>query len=109
MNKNRRIPVIITPILTLLVALLLVCGAGGVAVKQGFIEPPTINLTIDGVGLVAKITDVPSCPVWFISCGRVTHLANNELTYAVWVVWEPARSPRESPGARRLFAMRLVR
>ncbi|GEM_PF-3175549 len=102
-------PVIITPILILLVALLLFCGVGGVAIKQGFIEPPPLNLTIDGVGLVAKITDVPSCPVWFIPCGRVKNLANNEMAYALWIVWEPTSNPRESPGARRLFAMRLVR
>ena len=109
MKHKRRIPVIITPMLILLVGLLLLCGVGGVAIKQGAIEPPTLNWTIGGVGLIAKTTDVPSCPVWILPCGQVQHLAHNEIAYAIWVVWQPARTPTESPGARRLFAMRLVR
>jgi hypothetical protein len=108
MKHHRRMPVIITALL-LLVGMLLVCGIGGVAIKQGVIEPPALNLTINGVGVIAKITDVPSCPVWFIPCGRVQRLAAHESTYAVWVIWQPARSPNENPGAQRLFAMRLVR
>lgn len=109
MKTNRRIPLVFAPVLILLVGLLMSCGLGSVALSQGMIEPPALNWTINGVGLVAKTTNVPSCPIWLLPCGRVRHLAANETTYAMWFVWEPAKVPVQVPGARRLFAMRLVR
>jgi hypothetical protein len=96
-------------VLGLALSPLLFCGVGGLAIKQKLIEPPSVSLTIRGIGLIAKTTDVPSCTIAFLDCTQYSRLSDNEVMYAIWVVWKPARSARESPGARRLLAMRLVR
>lgn len=115
MRALRRQTLLLVTALTLLLALLLACGVGGFAVRSSAVAPPDLNLTVGGVGLVAHTTNVPSCIAWFVSCSLKPLGPGGEM-YAVWIVWDstvvPAR-PRQgqlppSPGARRLFAMRIV-
>jgi hypothetical protein len=98
-------PIWMIAALVVLLALLM-CATGGAAVRAGAVAPPELDLTVGGVGLVAKGTNVPSCTFWFAPC-RVRSLGPGGQMYAVWVVWRPATSPREQPGALRLFAMHL--
>jgi hypothetical protein len=92
--------------LTLLLGVTLVCSASGIAIRQRVVTPPEINLTIDGIGVIAHSTNVPSCALWFLPC-RVTSLGPAREMYAVWVVWKPVDGPNQEPGARRIFAMKI--
>jgi hypothetical protein len=94
-------------LITLFTGLILICGAGGTAVQQGIVEPPEIDVTIDGIGLVAHTTNVPSCAVWFVPC-EVAPLGPAREMYAVWIVWKPIRVPGDELGAKRLFAMKIA-
>lgn len=101
---QRRPPIWLIVVLASVVALIVACGSGGVAVRKGVINPPEINLTIRGIGMVAHTTNVPSCALWFTPC-RVTALGPAREMYAIWVVWRPVQNRGERPGARRIFAM----
>jgi hypothetical protein len=105
--QRARIRTWLTVLIILCSGLVLLCSAGGTAVQQGIVEPPEINVTIDGIGLVAHTTNVPSCALWFVPCD-VAPLGPAREMYAVWVVWQPVRAPGDELGAKRLFAMKIA-
>jgi hypothetical protein len=113
MRALRRQTLLLAAALALLLAILLACVVGGYAVRSSAIPPPEVSLTVGGVGVVAHTTNVPSCVAWFVSCA-LQPLGPGGRMYAVWLVWDPAPAqPRQgqqplNPGARRLFAMRIV-
>jgi hypothetical protein len=103
--RHRRAAVAAVVAATLL-TLLLACAAGGLSLRAGLFDPPEVELTIGGVGVVARTTTVPSCAITLLPCA-VRPLADGERMYAVWAVWRPRRTPADPIGARRLFAMRI--
>ena len=107
MKRQRKILILLLPPLVGLLVLILACSTFSVAVQQRRIAPPDINLTIAGVGIVANMTTVPSCAIWFVPC-EITHLDEDEDAYALWVVWRPVRLPTEQVGAKRLIMIRIV-
>jgi hypothetical protein len=104
--RQRRLRIWLILFGVLLLGVLFACGTGGIAIRQGVVKPPEINLTVRGIGVVAHTTNVPSCALWFFPC-QVTALGPAREMYAIWVVWKPVQGPGDVPGARRIFAMKI--
>ena len=95
--------VAVTIIVALLVAGMFRLGA---AIRRGEVVPPTVDLELGIVRIVAYTTHDPECPA-YTDCGPES-VAPPQAFYVVWSIYEPATA--EQPygrTARRVLAMPL--
>jgi hypothetical protein len=85
-------------ILCCLIMLLLVSG-----VRGGW--PPNYDLRVLDIGVIAGATDVPSCPLWAMSC-PLGPAVGGKQSYVIYWIWREPR-PYGSEYARPLAIIPL--
>jgi hypothetical protein len=91
-------------------AALLVAGVFGLglAIQQGAVEPPTVNLWHSGIGIVAYRTHYPDCPP-YTQCPPQS-VAPPQEYYVSWSSDEPPTADQPyGRTARRLLVVPLQR
>ena len=91
------------------VILALSCGLGAVAVRQGAITPPNLNLQLGGVRLVGITSRLPDC-TQLIALGclrqnqaRIAHI------YTLWLFVQSEPNSWNQPQVTQLLAIRVGR
>jgi hypothetical protein len=100
---KRRLPNAVTLTLTLLIVGAIVLGA---AIRRGEVVPPTLDLELGIVRIVAYTTHYPECPP-YTQCPPQS-VAPPQAFYVVWSIYEPATAEQAyGRTARRVLVMGL--
>jgi hypothetical protein len=90
-------------------ALTLSCGLGAVAVRQGVLAPPNINVELGGMRVVGITSNSPECIRLIVpGCVGLTP-ANVARIYTLWLFWQRERDSWSQPNVTQLLSVRIGR
>ena len=90
-------------------ALALSCGLGGVAMSQGIVAPPNVNLELGSMRVVGIRSNSPECMRLIIpGCGGLEP-ANVAHIYTLWLFRQNERDSWSQPNVTQLLSVRIGR
>ena len=90
-----------------LLVLLLGCTLGGLAVRTGFVAPPTIQIELGGLRLVSTASTVPDCARLLTPGCASLHPEPTVRTYTLWILTQRQPESWNGPNITQLFQMRI--
>ena len=89
--------------------LVLGCGLGGVAVRQGVLAPPNVNLELGSVRVVGIRSNSPECTRLIIPGCMGLEPVNVAHIYTLWLFRQRERDSWSQPSITQLFSVRIGR
>ena len=90
-------------------ALALACGLGNVAVRQGVLAPPNVNLEMAGMRVVGISSNSPECMRLTIPGCAGVEPQNAAHIYTLWLFRQSERDSWSQPNITQLFSVRIGR
>jgi hypothetical protein len=90
-------------------ALALSCGLGGVAVRQGIVAPPNINVELGSMRVVGIRSNSPECTRLIIPGCIGLEPANITHIYTLWLFRQSERDSWSQPKVTQLLSVRIGR
>ena len=89
--------------------LMLGCGLSGVAVHQGIVAPPNVDVELGSMRLVGISSNAPECIRLIIpGCSGLTP-ANAPHIYTLWLFQQSERDSWSQPQVTQLISLRVGR
>jgi len=85
------------------------CGLGGVAVRQGALTPPNINLDLGSMRLVGIKSNSPECIRLIIPGCIGLDPVNAPRIYTLWLFQQRERDTWSQPSITQLLSVRIGR
>jgi hypothetical protein len=89
--------------------LVLGCGLGGVAVRQGMLVPPNLNLELGSMRVVGIKSNSPECARLSIPGCVGLDPANVAHVYTLWLFQQSAPDSWSQPNIIQLLSVRIGR
>ena len=89
--------------------LALSCGLGSVAVRQGMVVPPNVNVELGSARVVGVRSDSPECTRLIIPGCKGLEPANAAHIYTLWLFRQSARDSWSQPNVTQLLSIRIGR
>jgi hypothetical protein len=89
--------------------LTLSCGLGSVAVRQGILAPPNVNVELGSMRLVGIKSNSPECTRLIIPGCIGLEPANVAHVYTLWLFQQRDPDSWSQPSIRQLFSIRIGR
>jgi hypothetical protein len=91
------------------VALALGCGLGSVAVQQGVLKPPNVNMELGGVRVVGITSNSPECTRLVMPGCAGLQPADVTRIYTLWLFRQTQRDSWSRPNVTQLLSVRIGR
>jgi hypothetical protein len=85
------------------------CGLGGVALRQGIVAPPNVNLELGNMRVVGISSNSPECSLLSIPGCIGIKPANITRIYTLWLFRQSARDSWSQPQITQLLSFRMGR
>jgi hypothetical protein len=87
--------------------LVLGCGLGGVAVRQGIVVPPNLNVELGSMRVIGIKSNAPECARLIIpGCSGLDRPYTPQI-YTLWLFQQSERDSWSQPHVTQLLSLRL--
>jgi hypothetical protein len=90
-------------------ALALSCGLGSVAMRQGIVAPPNVNVELGNMRVVGISSISPECTRLIIPGCVGREQANVAHVYTLWLFQQSQRDSWRQPNVTQLLSVRIGR
>jgi hypothetical protein len=85
------------------------CGLSSVAVRQGMLKPPNVNMELGGVRVVGITSNSPECTRLVMPGCLGLRPSDVAHIYTLWLFQQSQRDSWSQPNVTQLFSVRIGR